>query len=97
MKLNTLLAVLIAVPLAALAGTSQTVVLDMQNMTCSLCSVTIKKALEKVPGVANAQIDYDKKTATVKYDPEKASPAVLVKATTDAGFPAKPRGGSVKP
>ena len=97
MKIKTLLVALIAVPLTALAGTPQTVVLDMQNMTCSLCSVTVKKALEKVPGVANAQIDYDKKTATVKYDPEKASPAVLVKATTDAGFPAKPRGDSVKP
>jgi mercuric ion binding protein len=97
MNLKTLLAVLIAIPLAARAGTPRTVVLDMQNMTCTLCSVTVKKALEKVPGVANAQIDYNKKTATVKYDPEKANPSVLVKATTDAGFPAKPRGGSVKP
>jgi mercuric ion binding protein len=57
MNLKTLLAVLIAIPLAARAGTPQTVVLDMQNMTCTLCSVTVKKALEKVPGVANAQID----------------------------------------
>lgn len=88
------MAVLIAAPLAALAGTPQTVVLDMQNMTCSLCTVTVKKALEKVAGVANVQIDYNKRTATVKYDPDRASPATLVKATTQAGFPAKPRGGS---
>jgi mercuric ion binding protein len=44
----------------------------------------------KVPGVTEAKIDYDHKTATVKFDPEKASSAALVKATTDAGFPAIP-------
>jgi periplasmic mercuric ion binding protein len=52
--------------------------------------VTPKKALEQVPGVAEAKIDYARKTATVKFDPEKASPAMLVKATTDAGFLATP-------
>jgi len=80
-------AVLLAMPLAALAATPQTIVLDVQNMTCSMCSITIKKALQRVPGVQTATIDYDKKTATVKYDPDKASSAALVKATTDAGFP----------
>lgn len=84
---KTLISMLLALPLTAFAASPQTVVLDMQNMTCSLCSVTVKKALEKVPGVATAQINYNKKTATVQFDPEKTSPAILVKATTDAGFP----------
>ena len=44
---KTLIAVLLALPVAALAGTPQTVVLDVQKMTCSLCSVTVRKALEK--------------------------------------------------
>ena len=59
-------------------------------MTCSLCPVTVKKALQKVPGVANAEIDFTAKTATVKFDPKKASPADLVKAATYAGYPASP-------
>ena len=88
---KTLIAVLLASP-AALAGDPQTVVLDMQKMTCSLCSITVQKALQKVPGVAGAKVDYDKKTATVKFDPEKANLAALVRATTDAGFPAKING-----
>jgi mercuric ion binding protein len=87
---KTLIAILLALPAAAFAGGPQTIVLDVQKMTCSLCSVTVKMALEKVPGVAEAKIDYDHKTATVKFDPEKASPTALVKATTDAGFPATP-------
>jgi mercuric ion binding protein len=74
-------------PLAALAATPQTAVLDVQNMTCGLCPVTVKKSLEKVPGVSQAQIDFAKKTATVTFDADKTTAAVLIKATTDAGFP----------
>jgi periplasmic mercuric ion binding protein len=68
----------------------------VQNMTCSMCSITIRKALEKVPGVIGAKVDYDHKTATVKYDPDKASPQALVKATTNAGFPSTLHNGTQK-
>ena len=78
-------------PLAALAAPPQTAVLDVQNMTCGLCPVTVKKSLEKVPGVSQARVDFDKKTATVTFDADKASVAALTKATTDAGFPSTVR------
>ena len=74
-------------PLAALAASPQTAVLDVQNMTCGLCPVTVKKSLEKVAGVSAVQVDFDKKTATVTYDPDKAQPEALTKATTNAGYP----------
>ena len=77
----------VALPLAVFAGTLQTVTLDVQNMTCAVCPITVKKALEKVPGVANAKVDFDKKTASVSFDPDKADLAALTKATTDAGYP----------
>jgi mercuric ion binding protein len=78
---------LAATPLIALAAPPQTAVLDVQNMTCELCPVTVKKSLEKVPGVSLARIDFAKKTATVTFDADKANAAALVKATTDAGYP----------
>ena len=85
---HSLVALLVTLlPLASLAASPQTAVLDVQNMTCSLCPVTVKKSLEMVPGVSQARIDFTKKTATVKFDPDKTSAATLVKATTDAGFP----------
>jgi len=62
-------------------------VLDVQNMTCALCPITVKKSLQQVPGVAEANVDLDKKTATVRFDPDRISTAALVKATTDAGYP----------
>ena len=82
-----LLATVLAMPLTVFAAEPQTVVLDVQNMTCELCPITVKKALDKVPGVAAAKIDIAKKTATVKFDPERANVAALVKATTNAGYP----------
>lgn len=82
-----LFAAILAVPLSVLAAEPQTVVLDVQNMTCDLCPITVRKALDKVPGVAATKVDLGKKTATVKFDPDRANVAALVKATTNAGFP----------
>ena len=84
---NLLVAILLALPLAALAAKAKTVVLDVQNMTCEVCPITVRKALDRVPGVAAVKVDFDKKTATVKFDPDRANIAALVKATTNAGYP----------
>jgi mercuric ion binding protein len=92
-----LLAVLvICLPVGAFAATAQTIVLDVQKMTCPVCSITIHKVLEKVPGVIEAKVDYDHKTVAVKYDAEKTNPSELVKATTNAGFPSTPHSGAQK-
>ncbi|MDQ7089451.1 MAG: cation transporter [Methylococcales bacterium] len=66
----------------------QTVIFDMQNMTCAMCKFTIKKSLEKVNGVQKVTVDSDKKTATVTFDTKKSSLEKLIKATTEAGYPA---------
>ena len=89
-----LAALLFSLPVGAFAATAQTAVLDVQNMTCPVCSITVHKALEKVPGVIEARVDYDHKTATVTYDAEKTNPATLVKATTNSGFPSSVRNGA---
>lgn len=92
-----LAALLICGPVSALALPPQTAVLDIQNMTCSMCSITIHKALAKVPGVIDAKVDYDHKAATVKYDADRTNPSALIKATTNAGFPSTlHRGGPMQ-
>lgn len=82
--LITLLAVL---PLAVSAATPKTVTLAVQNMTCPLCPITVKKSLEKVSGVSAVKVDFDHKTATVTYNPDKAQSEALTKATINAGYP----------
>jgi periplasmic mercuric ion binding protein len=61
----------IALPWTLFAGNLETVALDVKNMTCALCPITVKKALEKVPGVTRAEVDFNKKTARVTFDPDK--------------------------
>jgi mercuric ion binding protein len=73
----------------AFAAPPHTVTLAVDNMTCGTCPIVVKKALERVPGVSSTTIDFDKKTATVTFDPDKATSARLTQATTEAGFPSK--------
>lgn len=99
MRKTLLLAVLILAPLgmiavapihAAEAATTKTVSLAVENMSCATCPITVRKALEKVPGVTKVKVDFDTKTATVTFDPAKADVEALTKATTEAGYPSKP-------
>ena len=82
-----LISAVVALPLTLSAGNLQTVTLDVQNMSCAVCPITVKKALQRVPGVTDAKVDFDKKTASVSFDPDKANLAALTKATADAGYP----------
>ena len=73
----------------AFAAPPQTATLTVENMTCGTCPVVVKKALERVPGVSSTSVDFEKKTATVSFDPDKTTPERLTQATTEAGFPSK--------
>ena len=76
---------------SAFAGTLETLTLNVQNMTCVGCPITVKKALEQVPGVSEVKIDFEHKTATVHMDKDKANVSMVTKATADAGFPSTVR------
>ena len=80
--------VLVAAGVAS-ASPPQTATLAVENMTCGTCPIVVKKALEHVPGVTSTSVDFDKKTATVTFDPDKTTSAKLAQATTEAGFPSK--------
>jgi len=92
MRALLLVAALLALAFPALARKIDTVTLDVKNMTCSLCPITVRKALEKVPGVESAKVDYGTRSAKVTFDADWTSTAELVKATTNAGFPSQPHG-----
>jgi periplasmic mercuric ion binding protein len=77
-------------PLTVLAADTtglKTVTLKVENMTCSACPLTVRKSLEKVPGVTKAKADVETKTATVTFDPAKTTVESLTRATTEAGYP----------
>ena len=73
----------------ALAAPPQTATLAAEKMTCGTCPAVVKKALTKIPGVSLTTIDFEAKTATVTFDPDKTTISRLTQATTEAGFPSK--------
>ena len=84
-----LLTALVAFPISVFAGTLQTVTvtLEVKNMTCTVCPITVKKALEKVPGVINATVNFENKQAHVTFDDSLATVDKLREATANAGYP----------
>lgn len=88
--MRTLFAILLASVVVPTFAATQTITLAVPGMTCAACPITVKKALSKVPGVAKAEVDYEKRSATVTFDDTKASIAALTKATEDAGYSSMP-------
>ena len=78
------LALIVSVP--AIAAT-KTVTLSVPGMNCAACPITVKEALGKVPGVANTDVNLDKREATVTFDDARANVEALTRATRDAGYP----------
>lgn len=82
-----------AITAQAQGGTEATSTLSSQvftidNMTCAMCPVTVRTAMEGVSGVRSAQVDFDAKTATVIFDPSQTNVAAIAAASTNAGYPA---------
>ena len=88
--MKQLIAVLVPMALTAstaLAERLRTVTLDVKNMDCAVCPITVRRALENVPGVTSAKVDFASKRADVVFDPNKASVDALTNSTADAGYP----------
>ncbi len=85
-RFSLLLLAFLALSGPALAA-SQTVTLNVQNMTCAVCPITVKKSLERVSGVQQVKVDYASKTVTVQFDDTVATSDQFTKATKDAGYP----------
>lgn len=77
----------LALAASAHAAGAHNATLAVSNMDCATCPLTVRKALERVPGVESAKVDFKTKLAVVAFDPNKTKPEALVKATTDAGYP----------
>jgi mercuric ion binding protein len=65
----------------------KTVSLSVPTMDCPVCPITVKQALTKVPGVTRAEVNFDKRLATVTFDDAKTNVEALTQATTNAGYP----------
>ena len=63
-------------------------ILNVEGMSCNHCTAAVKKALEGIDGVKEADVSLEGKNAKVELDKDVADEA-LVKAVEDAGYTAK--------
>lgn len=76
-------------PAASAQAAVETETFAIENMTCALCPLTVRKAMQDVPGVSSVKVDFDAKQAIVTYDPALTTVAAIEDASTKAGYPAK--------
>ncbi len=79
---------LLTMSTGAFAG-NKIVTFTIGNMTCKMCDITVRKAIEKVNGVTKATVDYDSKTAQVTFNSDKTNVVKIEEASAMAGYPAK--------
>ncbi|MCF6232335.1 MAG: heavy metal translocating P-type ATPase [Rhodobacteraceae bacterium] len=63
------------------------VTLQIDGMTCAACAGRSERALQGVPGVVSASVNFATRTAHVRYLEGATDPAALAGATTQAGYP----------
>ena len=68
----------------------QTITFNVKKMTCGLCPITVRKAMEGVPGVKSVSVDFAAKTATAVFDSTVTDAQKIGTASGDAGYPAEP-------
>lgn len=69
------------------AAKEQVITLAVENMTCSMCAVTVRKALEMKEGVSEAKVSLEPSRAVVTFDDKHTDVQTLIATTTNAGFP----------
>jgi P-type Cu+ transporter len=62
------------------------IILPITGMTCANCSTTIERNLKKMPGVADAAVNYASEKASVTYDPAQSSEAQMRALISDLGY-----------
>ena len=60
--------------------------LAIEGMTCAACSGRVERALRKVPGVSEAQVNLATEKARIAYDPARTSPGALVETVRESGY-----------
>lgn len=64
------------------------VTITVEGMTCQGCAKRVAKALQEVPGVAEATVSLDARTATVSTT-TPVEPALLAAAVEKKGYTAR--------
>ncbi|WP_457602456.1 heavy-metal-associated domain-containing protein [Nitratifractor sp.] len=70
-----------------LAG-EKVAVIEVEGMTCPLCTVAVKRSLKKTPGVLKAKVRLNTRRATVRFR-DDLNTSKLLEAIEKAGYKGK--------
>ena len=76
-------------PAAAVTASDVKFSVQVPSMDCAACAAGIKASLQRAPGVKQAAVNYDTKTAVLIYDPAVTSRDQLLALIDASGFPAE--------
>jgi P-type Cu+ transporter len=62
------------------------ITLPITGMSCANCSATIERNLKKMPGVADATVNYASEKASITFDPAQAGEAQMRALIADLGY-----------
>jgi Cu+-exporting ATPase len=71
---------------AGYSPVAESVTIAITDMSCANCSATVTEALERTPGVVEADVNFATDEAQVRYDPAEADLGDLYDAIEDAGY-----------
>jgi len=74
---------------ASKAEAEAVAVFAVEGMTCAGCAAGMKATLEREEGVASAEVDYEKASARIRFDPAKTSVQKLIAAIGEMGYTVK--------
>ena len=72
----------------------ETTELKVEGMTCGSCVASVRKALKRVPGVQDVEVDLRSGTARVSGEHAAHQVPALVAALGEAGYGAGPAAGT---
>lgn len=65
----------------------EAITLDVDNMTCAACTVTVTKSLKNLEGIKDVKVSLEPPQAFVVYDPAKVGIQKITAATANVGYP----------
>ncbi|MGE5417846.1 MAG: copper chaperone CopZ [Acidobacteriota bacterium] len=68
---------------------NETIILNVEGMSCSHCENSVKKAVGALNGVNAVNVDLKGKRVTVDMDTEKVSPETIKDVIEDQGYEVK--------
>jgi copper chaperone len=65
---------------------NEKLVLNVKGMSCQHCVNSIKKAVGGIKGIEDVEVDLEKNTVTISYDPDTVNIKDVTEAIEDEGY-----------